>query len=175
MSTLSHWFGKLLYQLALIACFLLFLMVLVICLDVLLRNVPLIPAVRGFPATNDLSEAALYLITLLPAPWLLRKGKHIRIDIVLQAIPRRWAWYAEWAVDLLGLTCSLVFTWYGIGSTLEAHASGELLIKAIATPMWWWIVVLPVTFCLLAIEFVFRMRRLLHGDIGLRNEIEAYE
>ena len=49
---------------------LLFLLMIVICGDVLLRNVPLIPSMRGFPATNDLSEAFLYLITLLSAPWL---------------------------------------------------------------------------------------------------------
>ena len=49
--------------------------------------VPIVPSMRGFPAANDLSEAALYLITLLSAPWLLRQGKHIRVDILLKAIP----------------------------------------------------------------------------------------
>ena len=177
MARLSHWYGKLLHQLALLSCLLLLLMMLVICLDVLLRNVPLLPSLRGFPATNDLTEAALYLITLLPAPWLLRQGKHIRIDIVLQVLPLRWAWYVEWVVDLLGLACSLVFTWYGVSSTYESFTSGELLIKAMATPMWWWLILLPLVFSMLAIEFIFRMQRLLHGDVGLRNDHEtiAYE
>lgn len=172
MRLLSVWFGRLLELLTLLSCVLLFLMMMVICLDVLLRNVPLVPSFRGFPATNDLTEAALYLITMLPAPWLLRRGKHIRIDILLQAIPPRLAWYAEWLVDVLGVGCSLLFVWYGIASTHESYASGEMLIKAMATPMWWWQAVLPLTFGLMAIEFVFRMRRL-RGHIGLRDVHEA--
>ena len=31
----------------------------------------------------------LYLITLLTAPWLLRQGQHIRVDIVLRLVPPR--------------------------------------------------------------------------------------
>ena len=108
MASLSAAFGRLYHALALVACVLLFAMVVVICGDVFLRNVPLIRTMRGFPATNDLSEAFLYLITLLSSPWLLRKGQHIRVDVLLRVIPRRWAWYCEWAVDALGLLCCLV-------------------------------------------------------------------
>src|SRR5262249_39252585 len=84
----------------------------------------------------------------------------IRVDILLKAIPKQWAWYCEWAVDLLGLACSLVIMWYGISATADGMASGELSIKAVATPVWWWLSVLPVTFALMAAEFVFRMHRL---------------
>ena len=34
----------------------------------------------------------LYLITMCVAPWLLRQGQHIRVDILLQALPPRLAW-----------------------------------------------------------------------------------
>lgn len=170
MNALSALFGKLFDALAVLSCWLLFLLMMVICGDVFLRNVPLIPSLRGFPATNDLSEAFIYLITLLSAPWLLRQGKHIRVDIVLKAIPPVWAWYCEWLVDILGLLCSLWIMWFGIASTVDALQSGELFIKALATPVWWWLVVLPFTFLLLAVEFVFRMHRLLHGERAPREE-----
>ena len=88
--------------------------------DVFLRIVPLIPGLRGMPATNDLSEAFLYLITLFAGPWLLRLGQHIRVDIFLRAIPPLWAWYCEWAVDVLGLLCSLVIAWYGLTTASQA-------------------------------------------------------
>jgi TRAP-type C4-dicarboxylate transport system permease small subunit len=170
MDKLSELFGKLTDWLAAIACVLLFLLMLVVCTDVLMRNVPLVASMRGFPAANDLSEAALYLITLLSAPWLLRQGKHIRVDILLRAIPAHWAWYCEWAVDLLGLVCSLVMMWYGVAATVDGMASGELSIKAIATPVWWWLSVLPVTFALMAAEFVFRMHRLAQAERAPREE-----
>src|SRR6185436_19568728 len=67
-------FGKLLEALALLGCAVIFLMTLMICADVLLRNVRLIPGVYGIALANEVSEAMLYLITMLVAPWLLRQG-----------------------------------------------------------------------------------------------------
>ena len=170
MASLSARLGRVYHALALVACALLFAMMVVICSDVFLRNVPLIRSMRGFPATNDLSEAFLYLITLLSSPWLLRQGQHIRVDVLLRAIPKRWAWYCEWAVDVLGLACSLIVMWYGAAATLDAWRSGEMFIKALATPAWWWLVVLPITFGLLAVEFVFRMLALSGAERGPRSE-----
>lgn len=163
--------GRLFAALALVAALLLFAMMVVICLDVTLRNLPgLPPAWRGFPATNDLSEAFLYGITLLSSPWLLRQGQHIRVDIFIKAIPKTWGWACEWAVDALGIACCLVMTWYGAAATLDAIRSGEMFIKALAMPAWWWLAWLPVTFAMLAAEFVFRMHRLARGPRAPRDE-----
>ncbi len=170
MESVSAAFGKLFDALAALACALLFLLMIVVCADVLLRNVALIASMRGLPAANDLSEAFLYLITLLSAPWLLRAGRHIRVDILLRAIPSRSAWACEWVADVLGLVCSLLIAWYGLAATLDSYASGEMFIKAIATPVWWWLALLPITFVLLAVEFVFRMDRLAKGELGPREE-----
>jgi len=170
VTALSNLAGRLYSALATFAAVLLLLLMLIICADVFLRNVALFPTLRGFPATNDLSEAFLYLITLLSAPWLLRQGQHIRVDILLKAIPPHAAWCCEWVADVLGLMCSLVVVWYGASVTWDAYASGEFLVKAMATPMWWWLVVLPLVFLLLAFEFVFRMHRLAHSEKGPREE-----
>jgi len=169
-SRLERAWGKVLNAFGLAAGALLLALMLVICADVLLRNVPLWPQMRGIGAANDLSEAALYLITLLSAPWLLRRGMHIRVDILLRAVPASLAWAMEWAVDLLGLVCCLIIAGFAGRATLEAYESGELFIKALATPVWWWLSVLPVVFVLLAVEFVFRMRRLATGPRGARQE-----
>ena len=74
-------------------------MTLMIGADVGLRNAGL----GGIAWSNEASEYMLYLITLLAAPWLLRQGQHIRIDIVLRALPPRVGWALEWVGDLLGL------------------------------------------------------------------------
>jgi TRAP-type C4-dicarboxylate transport system permease small subunit len=93
MERLSALYGKLLAALALLACALLFLMMLMICADVLLRNAELIPNVRGLAWSNEVSESMLYLITMLTATCLLRRGQHIRVDIVLVALQEKTAWY----------------------------------------------------------------------------------
>src|SRR5204863_164745 len=81
---------------------------LVICLDVLLRNVHIVPGMLGIAWANEATEYALYLITVLVAPWLLRRGQHIRIDVVLRLLPPRLAWYCEWACDFIALACCVV-------------------------------------------------------------------
>ena len=122
MKRLSELFGRLVGALALAGCAVLFLMMSVICVDVLLRNVRLVPGLLGLPWANEVTEYALYFITLLTAPWLLRQGQHIRIDIVLRAIPRRLAWLCEWVVDALALACCLLIVWYGIKAVLSSLA-----------------------------------------------------
>ena len=101
MQRLSGLYGRLLAGLSLAGCAVLLAMMLVICVDVLLRNVRIVPGMLGVPWANEVTEYALYLITMLTAPWLLRRGLHIRVDVLLRAMPRRLAWTCEWIVDLL--------------------------------------------------------------------------
>lgn len=170
MERLSVLFGRFLNALAAIACVIVFLMMIVICLDVLLRNVALVPSMRGLGWANDVTEAGLYLITMLAAPWLLRRGQHIRVDILLRAIPARAAWYCEWVADLLGLACCLVMVGYGARMTFASYKSGAMTIKTLITPEWWLLAPLPIAFLLLSIEMLFRMRRLLHSERGPRED-----
>ena len=163
-------FGKLLEALALLGCAVIFLMTLMICADVLFRNVRLIPGLYGIAWANEVSEAMLYLITMLTAPWLLRQGQHIRVDIVLRAIPKRPAWYCEWIADLVALACCLVMVAYGTRMTWASFKSGAMTIKTLVTPEWWLLAPLPAAFTLLSIEMLFRMRRLLLAERGPRED-----
>ena len=163
-------FGKLLEVLALLGCAVIFLMTLMICADVLLRNVRLVPGVHGIAWANEVSEAMLYLITMFTAPWLLRQGQHIRVDIVLRAVPPRLGWVFEWLADVLGLACCLVIAWYGVRATLASFKAGSMSVKTLITPEWWMLAPLPVAFLLLAIEMGFRMRRLHLGERAPRDD-----
>ena len=153
-------YGRLIDTLAVVACLLLLAMMLVICGDVLTRNVSLPGLPTGIAWSNEVSELMLYLMTLLAAPWLLREGRHIRVDIVLRVLPPKVAYACEWTADLLGLGCCLWMTWYGSAAAARSLAARALSIKTLVMPEWWFIAPLPVCFVLLAIEFGFRMRRL---------------
>ena len=165
---ISHVFGRFLERLALVGCAILLAMMLVIVADVALRNL----AIRGLPQglawSTEVSELMLYLITMCVAPWLLRQGQHIRVDIVLQAIPRRLAWRLEWLGDIVGLVCCVLIAWYGARATVDSYLAGSLNIKTLVTPEWWSLAPLPVVFVFLAIEMVFRMVRLQRQPLALR-------
>jgi TRAP-type C4-dicarboxylate transport system permease small subunit len=163
-------YGKLLEALALVACALVFGMTLMICADVLLRNVRIIPGVAGLAWSNEISEAALYLITMFTAPWLLRRGQHIRVDIVLRAVPKQVGWIFEWMVDILGLACCLIIAWYGARAAVASFKAGSMSIKTLVTPEWWLLSVLPLAFLALSLEMLFRMRRLALGERAPRDD-----
>ena len=163
-------FGRLYDFMMLLACLLLLVMVGSITLDVVLRNVELPGLPRGFPVSNDISEYALYLCTLLGAPWLLRAGQHIRVDIVLRAIPPRLAYGCEWLSDVMAFAGCVALAWMGVVMTFKSYASGAIQIKSVVIPEWWAMAPLPMAFALLAIEFAFRMWRLAHGPKEPRSD-----
>lgn len=166
MDYLSRLYGRVLDGLMLLACLLLLSMTLIIGADVISRNLRL----GGVPWSSEVSEDILYLLTLLAAPGLLRQGQHIRVDILLRALPPRVGWLLEWAGDLLGLGCALYFVWYGWKVLAASHQAAAISIKTLITPEWWMLAPLPVAFLLLAIEFVFRMHRLSRAERSPRTD-----
>ena len=166
MQRASRAFGRLLEGLMLLASAMVLIMTLLIGADVGLRNAGL----GGVAWSNEASEYMLYLITLLSAPWLLRQGKHIRIDIVLRALPPRVGWALEWVGDLLGLLCSLYFVWYGIKVLVASYLAGSMSIKTLIIPEWWLLAPMPLAFIAVSIEFVFRMHRLAKAERAPRSD-----
>jgi TRAP-type transport system small permease protein len=152
--------------LALSAALILLAMVIVVTADIVLRNV----AGAGFAWANEVSEYALYLMTLLTAPWLLRRGQHVRLDIILVVVPPRVAWLMEAAGDMLGFAVCLVMVRYGLAVALDSARVGAITIKNLVFPEWWLLAPLPGAFVLLAVEFVFRFQRLLTGEASRRSE-----
>lgn len=170
MDRLSNAYGRFLAGLSLLGCAILLAMMLIIVADVALRNLAIPGLPQGLAWSNEISELMLYLITMCVAPWLLRQGQHIRVDIVLQALPPQLAWYFEWIGDLIGLACCVVIAWYGTQAAWSSYVSGAVNIKTLVTPEWWALAPLPLVFVLLAIEMIFRMMRLQRGERGPRHD-----
>ena len=166
MNRISDLCERLFNSLAAAAALILLAMVALVTADIVLRN-----TVRaGFAWSNEVTEYALYLTTLLTAPWLLRRGQHVRIDMALVLVPPRVAWIMEATADLIGLAASLILIWYGTIMTLQSARLGSLTIKNLVFPEWWLLWPLPLCFALLALEFVFRFQRLMGAPRERRHE-----
>lgn len=167
---ISASYSRFLAWLALLGCAILMAMMLVIVADVALRNLAVPGMPQGLAWSNEISELMLYLLTMCVAPWLLRQGQHIRVDIVLQAVPPELAWYMEWVGDVIGLVCCVVIAWFGAQAAWTSFVTGAVNIKTLVTPEWWLLAPLPLVFVLLAIEMVFRMIRLQRAERMPRND-----
>lgn len=166
MNRLSAIFGRLFDALAVVAALTLLVMVVLVTADILLRNL----AVSGFPWANEVTEYALYGMTLFAAPWLLRRGQHVRIDLILAAVPLRAAWLMEAIGDVIGFLVCVVMVRYGFHMAADSFRLGSLTIKNLVFSEWWLLAPLPFIFALLAVEFAFRLQRLLSGPPGRRVE-----
>jgi TRAP-type C4-dicarboxylate transport system permease small subunit len=121
----------------------------VIVLDVVTRNAGL----GALPWALEVSEYALPLATFLAAPWVLFHGAHVRVELLLTALPPAPARALGVAADALGLAVCLVFLHFGIVSALDAWRIGALVIKTLVFPEWWLLAPVPLCSALLAIEF----------------------
>lgn len=158
MTRLSAIFGRLCDALAIAAAATLLAMVMLVTADIVMRNT----AGATLTWANEVTEYALYLSTLMTAPWLLRRGQHVRLDLVLTLMPQRLAWLVEAVADIAGFAVCLILLRYGTVMVLEAHRLHTITIKNLLFPEWWILAPFPITMALLAVEFAFRFRRLLH-------------
>ena len=158
--------ARLLSALALTACVLVALMVVVICADVLVRNARL----GSLPWATEVAEYTLYLSTFLAAPWLLRQGDHVRMDMILKAMPPAAAWVLELVTDAIAVATCAALTVASANAALASAAQGSLVFKIFVYPEWWMITPASVLFGVLTIECLWRMRRQWNGPRTAREE-----
>jgi TRAP-type C4-dicarboxylate transport system permease small subunit len=159
-------FGVLLDMLALLACALVALMVIVICADVLTRAARL----GNLPWAAEVAEYTLYLSTFLAAPWLLREGKHVRMDMGLKAVPAHVAWAIELLADFVAAATCATLALASAKAALASAMQGSIVLKIFVFPEWWLITPAAVLFAVLSVEFGFRFRRQWLGPKTVRNE-----
>lgn len=137
-------------------------MAVMISLDVVIRNL----GIGNFPWLLEVAEYALYLTTFLAAPWALRLGAHVRVDLVVEALPAAIARRLEILVDLIGAGICLVLLWYGAAASADSFAMNARFDKELIVSEWWLLAAIPLSAAMLVVEFLMRARRALAGDMA---------
>jgi len=146
-------YHALLYAFAGAAALILGAVALLVTLDVAARNTGL----GSIAWVVEVSEYSLPLATFLIAPWLLHRNEHVRLDVLLAMLPRRFARALERFADAIGILICAVLVWYGVKLILDSARLGSMVVKTLAIPEWWQYALVPVCFFLLAIEFARRL------------------
>ena len=128
--------------------------------DILLRNLGL----ANLPWVVEAAEYTLYGATFAAAPWVLREGAHVRVDLVPALLPPRIARALELVVDALGAAIAAVLAWYGAEAAVDSFRLGSMVFKELVFPEWWILAAAPVPLSLMAVEFLRRMVRAFRGD-----------
>ncbi len=126
-----------------------------ITVDVTIRNL----GIGNFPWLLEVSEYVLFGATFLAAPWVLRENAHVRVDVLLTAVPKLAGRVLAVLADTLGLVISGVLTWYALRVTAEALQRGDLIFKELVVPEWPFFLVVVVSGGLLIAEFALRLAK----------------
>jgi TRAP-type C4-dicarboxylate transport system permease small subunit len=118
--------------------------------DVLGRNLSLF----ALPWSSELSEYGLYLSAVLISPWLLRRGQHISVGVLVDALPARAGAVIAVLGDLLCAAVSAILGWYALQALLRSQSDQSLVIKNVVFPEWWLLVPITFIFFLLTVEFL---------------------
>lgn len=148
-----RWYRGLMAGCGAVAAVLFAMIGVLVAADVLLRNLGL----PGMSASAELAEYCLMSATFLAAPWLLHQNEHIRIDLIVNALPRRVAWVLALACDgLAGVVCA-VLAWEAVAVAWDAAEQQSMVFKMLMFPEWWLGVPLLISAVLLAVEFARRV------------------
>ena len=155
MNFLSRLLDLLIDFLALIACLLICLLTGSVALDVIIRGLNL----GSLTWVLQGSEYMLYGVTFLAAPWVLRAGGHVNVDVFVRNLPPRIGRLFELASDITGTGVALLLTYYGIKVTAQSYTENIVIYNALVFPEWWILWVAPLTTLCLVGEFTRRLSR----------------
>ena len=104
-------------------------------------------------AASAIEYSMLYL-TMLAAPWLVRKRAHIVIDVVRSQVSEAAQRTLEHIVYAIAIVTCLILAYYGAELTVTTYERGDLDIRSVDMPRWLLYAPMPAGFLLLGIEFV---------------------
>lgn len=145
--------GRLMQGCGGLAAAILGVVVVLVCWDVLGRNLGL----GSLPWIVEITEYALPLATFLAAPWLMYRYEHVRLDLLSTTLSPGNLAKIERIAAAICLVVSLVIVWYALRVIVDVRGIGSMVIKSLVFPEWWLFVPVPICFTLIAIECVRRL------------------
>jgi C4-dicarboxylate transporter DctQ subunit len=119
---------------------------------------------------SALSEYAMFYVTMLAAPWLVRRRGHVYVQIGVDRLAAPMRWWLERLICLFCIGASLVVAWFAFDVAWDTYVREELDIRAIVFPRWVLFAPMPLGFVLVATEF---LRILILGEALHRPRTET--
>lgn len=129
------------------------LMSLLVTADVVLRNLD----IDLIPASVEITEYMLMIATFIAAPWLLYKGGHIRVDVLVNTLPLSLQRVLALACNSIGFLVCAILAQQSMIVLLDMYQQQSLVFKELIFPEWWLNLPLLIGSTLLSVEFLRRI------------------
>ncbi|MCC2097867.1 MAG: TRAP transporter small permease subunit [Hyphomicrobiales bacterium] len=151
-------FDRFVDMLAIAAGILMVFLTALICLDVVARYFRLF----AMPWSLEVAKYCLYGITFCGAPWVLRDGGHITIDLFVAGLGARARKTAQKASYILGSIICLTLTFYACRIVYVSWSQKIMINETFVFPEWYLLALAPLTFLVLFMTF---LRLLFSGEV----------
>lgn len=109
------------------------------------------------PWSFDLSEYSLVWITFLGAPWVLMQDRHVRIEILVDALPVPAQRVLGVTVSVVAILVCAILTWRTGIAAVEYLRNDIMMPRIWRIPRIWPYAVVPIGSALLACAFIVRL------------------
>ena len=127
-----------------------FLIFLLIVIDVFLRLLSIHP----WSYTLGVVEYGLLWFSMLGAPWQVLMKGHVFVDSLVSLLPVIVQAVLARLVYVICIVCCLFFIYYSTDLLIDAYVTGEMDIRGEAQPLWMLLAPMPVSFAMIAFEFL---------------------
>ncbi len=110
------------------------------------------------PWAFDLSEYALIWITFLGAPWVLLQDRHIRIELLVDVLPRPAQRVLGIFVSVIAFFACLVLAWKTGVAAVQYYENNIMMPRIWRIPRIWPYSIIPVGSVFLALGCLVRLR-----------------
>lgn len=145
----KKFFDRIIDLMAFLAGALLVGAVLIVCFEIWMRYFARKPQVW----TVEVCEYILFAIAFLGAPWLLKKGGHVSIDIVAAQMGPKTQIYLGLFSKAMGVLISAIVCGFSMGTSWDSYVSGVVVIKTLSIPKYYFLMLIALGYFLLLIEF----------------------
>ncbi len=139
------------------------LVTLLVCIDIVMRyffNKPIQGALES-------CEYGLLFLTLLAASWLVRKDKHVRMELLLHKLKPVTQAYVNGVTSILCVLICAFITYYGVLVVIDRFQTGHRLTTTLEPLSYPLMSIIPLCFFLLTLQFIISAYGYFAGAKGL--------
>ena len=149
-------FDRILDFTRIIAMCMIFVTMLILCAHVFMRYV----FSKPLNWTIDVSSIFLLVITVLAAAWLQKSDGHVAVDFIFEYLEPKSRLKLHFFNSILCVITFLIVILFGIKETITVYRMDLYADMPLEPPKWTLMIVIPIGFFLLLIQYLRRIRSL---------------
>ena len=104
--------------------------------------------------STELAEYFVYLLVILPTPWVLRKDAHVSVDVFLNFLSHRARRRIAVFINFLGAVIGFAFFYYSGLATYENYVKETLTLRIMPIPRYLLLLPMPIVSVLFSLQFL---------------------